>query len=81
MEMKKRRGSDRMWRLLESPDDISLYLCENNCVCLCAYEIGGVEGGGGIVVLTVGVVMVYVYPLKSPSANSKHFKQTTRFQP
>lgn len=32
---------------MESPDDIPLYRCENNCVCLCAYEIGGVEGGEG----------------------------------
>ncbi len=80
MEMKKRRECDRMWRLLESPDDISLYLCENNCICLCAYEIGGVEDGRGIVVLTVGVVMVYMYPQKSPSANSRHFKQV-RFLP
>lgn len=62
MEMKKKKGTlgDRMWRLLESPDDISLCLGGNNCICLCAYGIGGVEGGGGIVVLTVGVVMVYV---------------------
>lgn len=69
-----------MQRLLESPDDISLYLCENYCICLCAYEIGGIESGRGIVVvLTVGVAMVYVYPLKSPLAN-KHFRQTS-FKP
>lgn len=61
MEMKKRKRSegDRMQRLLESPDDISLYLCENNCLCLSAYEIGGIEDGRGIVVvLTEGVAKV-----------------------
>lgn len=62
---KKKREGDRMWRLLESPDDISLYLYENNCICLCAYEIGGVECGRGMVVLTVEVAVVCAYPLKS----------------
>ena len=43
MEMEKKgREGDGMWRLLESLDDISLYLCENNCICLCAYEIGDI---------------------------------------
>lgn len=48
-----------MQRLLESPDDISLHLCESNSICLCAYEIGRIKSGRGIVlVLTVGVAMV-----------------------
>lgn len=54
--------------VLKSPDDTSLYLFENNCICLCAYEIGGVEGG------------LCLHPLKFPSANRNNFKQTTRFR-
>lgn len=44
------------WRVLMTFPSISVKIT----VCLCAYEIGGVEGGEGIVVLTVGIVMVYV---------------------
>lgn len=64
-----------MWRLVESPDDISLYLCENNCVCLCAYEIWGVlklaRGGRGVV--CSGSEGGFVYPLKISFSKQQAF--------
>lgn len=70
-----------MWRLLESPDDISLYLCENNCICLCAYEIGGVEGGGGGRGVGCKGTHGACGSSKISFGNSEHLKQTDMFPP